>query len=80
MWSDAVACAVCFGAADGPLLDAARLGVLFMVVVTCTVLALFARFFLRIARNGGSPHFPGGNGDSRHFGNGDSRHFPGGAR
>ena len=78
MWSDVLACAVCFGAAHGPLLDAARLGVLFMVGVTCIVLALFARFFLRIARNGDqngdNRHFPE-NGDNRDFGNGDNRHF-----
>jgi len=65
MWPDVVACAICFGAAHSPLLDAARLGVLFMVAVTCTVLTLFARFFFRIAKNGDSPHFR--NGDSRSF-------------
>jgi len=60
MWSSVVACAICFGAVHGPLLDAARLGVLVMVAVTCTVLALFARFFLRIAKNGDSPRFGSG--------------------
>ena len=76
MWSDVIACAACLGAAHGPLLDAARLGVLFMVAVTCVVLALFARFFLRLARNGDNRHLPE-NGDNRHFaGNGDCRHFP----
>jgi len=74
MWSDVLACAVCFGAAHGPLLDAARVGVLFMVVVTCTVLALFGRFFLRLAKNCDNRHFPR-NGDNRHFGNGDNRHY-----
>jgi hypothetical protein len=76
MASDVLACAVCFGAAHGPLLDAARVGVLVMVAVTCAVLALFARFFLRIAKNGDSSHFE--NGDSPHFENGDSRRFVGG--
>ena len=47
-----VACAVCFGPADSPLLDAARLGVLVMVGVTCTMLGAFGLFFLRIARRG----------------------------
>lgn len=65
MWPDMVGCAVCFGAAHGPLLDAARVGVLVMVGVTCIVLTLFARFFLRISKNGDSPHF--GNGDSHSF-------------
>ena len=74
-----LACSICFGAADGPLLDAARLGVLVMVGVTCAVLVLFARFFLRIARNGDSPGFPSPrNGDSPGFPagqNGDSPRF-----
>jgi hypothetical protein len=70
MWSDPMiaACAICFGAADGPLLDAARLGVLVMVGVTLAVLAAFARFFLHLAKNGDSPRFPpAGNGDSPGF-------------
>jgi hypothetical protein len=58
MWRDPlVACAVCFGAADGGLITAARLGVLVMVAVTCVVLAAFAAFFLRLAKKGDSPHF-----------------------
>ncbi|HEY2431788.1 MAG TPA: hypothetical protein VGI12_03870 [Vicinamibacterales bacterium] len=56
MWSDLlVACTVCFGAADGPLLTSARIGVLVMVAVTCGVLAAFAAFFLRLARKEDSP-------------------------
>lgn len=50
-----VACSICFGAADGPLLDAARIGVLVMVGVTCAVLVLFGRFFLRLAKNRDTP-------------------------
>ena len=57
MWFDAVACTVCFGAADGVLLTSARLGVLVMVAVTCAVLAAFAAFFLRIAKKGDSHPF-----------------------
>jgi hypothetical protein len=45
-----VACAVCFGAADGPMLDAARLGVLVMVGFTTAMLTAFGVFFVRIAR------------------------------
>ena len=45
-----IACAVCFGAADGPMLDAARLGVLVMVGVTCGMLGAFAAFFVRVRR------------------------------
>ena len=51
-----IGCSICFGAADGPMLDAARLGVLVLVGVTCAVLVLFGRFFLRIARR--SEGFP----------------------
>lgn len=50
-----VACAVCFGAADGPLLSAARVGVLVMGGVTLAVLVGFARFFLRLAKKGSTP-------------------------
>jgi hypothetical protein len=46
----AIACAVCFGAADGPMLDAARLGVLVMVAFTTAMLGAFGVFFVRIAR------------------------------
>ena len=68
MWSDHVfACSVCFGAADGPMLTAARVGVLVMVGVTCAMLAGFAVFFVRLAR--------AGNGDSPRFRNGDSPRF-----
>jgi hypothetical protein len=47
---------VCFGAADGPLLTAARLGVLVMLAVTCAILVAFARFFLRLATKNGDSH------------------------
>jgi hypothetical protein len=58
MWSDLlIACTVCFGAADGALITSARLGVLVMVGVTCAVLAAFAAFFLRLAKNGDSPRY-----------------------
>jgi hypothetical protein len=55
-----IACSICFGAADGPMLDAARLGVLVMVGVTCAVLVLFGRFFLRTARRGEGSLLPSG--------------------
>jgi hypothetical protein len=45
-----LACVVCFGAADGPMLDAARLGVLVMAGVTCVMLGAFGLFFARVAR------------------------------
>jgi len=50
MPGDVVACTVCLGAADGPLLTAAQTGVLVMAAVTCTTLACFAAFFVRLAR------------------------------
>lgn len=45
-----LACTVCFGMADGPMLDGARLGVLVMVGVTAAMLTAFGVFFVRIAR------------------------------
>lgn len=45
-----LACAVCLGAADGPMLTAARLGVIVMAGVTSLMLAAFAAFFIRLAR------------------------------
>ena len=45
-----LACAVCFGAADGPMLDAARVGVLVMAGFTCGMLAAFGVFFVRLSR------------------------------
>ena len=42
------ACPICFGGDGSPLLDAARLGVLTMALVTVGVLAAFARWFLRL--------------------------------
>jgi hypothetical protein len=44
------ACTVCFGAADSPLIDAARAGVLVMAGVTVAVLAGFGRWFLTLRR------------------------------
>jgi hypothetical protein len=45
-----VACTICFGNADSPLLDAAQIGVLTMAGVTVCVLAGFAGWFVRLAR------------------------------
>ena len=42
------ACPVCFGGDASPLLDAARLGVLTLALVTVGVLGAFARWFLRL--------------------------------
>jgi hypothetical protein len=50
MWLSAIACSICFGAADGPLLTAARVGVIVLAIVTCGVLTALALFFSRIAR------------------------------
>ena len=49
-----IACSICFGAADGVMIDAARLGVLVMVGVTCTILGAFGLFFVRVARRSGA--------------------------
>ena len=45
-----VACAICFGETDSPLLDAARAGVLTMAGLTVCVLGAFGRWFIALAR------------------------------
>jgi hypothetical protein len=45
-----IACTVCFGNADSPLLDAARVGVLAMAGVTTCVLGTFGWWFIRLTR------------------------------
>ena len=44
------ACPICFGSAESPLLDSARLGVLAMAGLTVCVLGAFGAWFLRLAR------------------------------
>ena len=46
----AAACPICFGSADSPLLDAARLGVVVMAALTVCVLGAFGAWFVRLAR------------------------------
>ena len=47
-WQSAtlLACPVCFGAAESPLIDGAKLGVLVMVAITLVVQGAFLGFFL----------------------------------
>jgi hypothetical protein len=44
--SSLFACPVCFGAAESPLIDGAKLGVLVMVAITLAVQGAFVGFFL----------------------------------
>jgi hypothetical protein len=44
--SSALACPVCFGAVEAPLIDAARLGILVLLAITLAVQAGFVGFFL----------------------------------
>ena len=46
----AAACPICFGAADSPLLDSARLGVLTMAALTVCVLATFGAWFVKLSK------------------------------
>ncbi|HXH06851.1 MAG TPA: hypothetical protein VNI83_09705 [Vicinamibacterales bacterium] len=46
----ALACPVCFGAADSALFDGARLGVLVLLGITTAVLAGFAAFMVYLVR------------------------------
>jgi hypothetical protein len=41
---------VCFGAAEAPLIDAARLGILVLLGITIAVQAAFVAFFLYLRR------------------------------
>jgi len=46
----ALACPVCFGESDSPMASAAKLSVLFMLVMTVGVLGAFATFFIHLMR------------------------------
>lgn len=46
----AAACASCYGLADGPMIDAARLGVWLLLGVTLFVQGGFAAFFIYLRR------------------------------
>lgn len=48
--STLLACPVCFGAADSPLIDGAKLGVLVLVLVTLAVQLGFVSFFLYLRK------------------------------
>jgi hypothetical protein len=47
---EALACASCYGLADGPLIDAARLGVFLLLGVVLAVQGGFLAFFLYLRR------------------------------
>jgi hypothetical protein len=46
----ASACPVCFGAADGPLLEGSNMGILALLLITLAVLGAFGAFFFTLAR------------------------------
>lgn len=48
--SAAVACPVCFGAADGPMLQGSNMGILALLLVTLTMLVAFGAFFWTLSR------------------------------
>ena len=48
--SSVLACPVCFGAAETPIIDATRLGVLVLLAITLTVQAAFVGFFLYLRK------------------------------
>ena len=48
--SSALACPVCFGAAETPIIDATRLGVLALLAITLAVQAAFVCFFLYLRK------------------------------
>jgi hypothetical protein len=52
--SPAFACPSCFGQAQGPLIDAARLGIWLLLAVTLCLQGAFAVFFLYLRRRAAS--------------------------
>ena len=49
--STLLACPVCFGAAETPMIDGARLGVLVLLVITLVVQGGFVVFFLYLRKH-----------------------------
>ena len=45
-----LACPVCFGASDGPMLQGSNMGVLALLIVTLGMLGVFGVFFRTLAR------------------------------
>jgi len=45
-----IACTVCFGASEGPLISGSNAGIAVLITVTLALLAAFAVFFLRLRR------------------------------
>ena len=45
-----LACPVCFGATDSPMLQASNMGVLALLIVTLAMLGAFGLFFLHLMR------------------------------
>jgi hypothetical protein len=48
--SSVLACPVCFGAAETPLIDGAKLGILVLLAITLAVQAAFVGFFLYLRK------------------------------
>jgi heme/copper-type cytochrome/quinol oxidase subunit 2 len=48
--SSAFACPVCFGAAETPIIDATRLGILVLLGITLAVQGAFVAFFIYLRR------------------------------
>lgn len=46
----ALACPVCFGAADSPMVDGIKLGIFVLLAVTGVMLGSFAAFFVHLMR------------------------------
>ena len=46
----ALACPVCFGVSDGPMLQGSNMGILALLLVTLTMLGVFGAFFYTLSR------------------------------
>jgi hypothetical protein len=56
---EARACGSCYGLADGPMIDAARLGIWFMLGTVALVQGGFAAFFVYLHRRASQSSRPG---------------------
>ena len=54
-----IGCGSCYGLADGPMIDAARLGIWFMLGTTVLVQGGFAAFFVYLHRQASRANGPG---------------------
>ena len=60
----ALACPVCFGASDGPMLQGSNMGILALLIVTLAMLGVSATFVFTLARRAVRAGEAGADGES----------------